>query len=58
MDTSFKTKQNIADEYGICVRTLNRILRENDIIVRKGHISPKEQQRIYEVLGKPPMKRK
>ena len=58
MNSSFKTKQNIADEYGICVRTLNKILRENDIIVRKGQISPKEQQIIYEVLGKPLMKRK
>ncbi len=54
MGATFKSKQNIADEYGICVRTLNKLLEENNIIVRKGNITPKEQKRIYEALGVPP----
>jgi hypothetical protein len=58
MNSSFKTKQNIADEYGICVRTLNRILEENNISVRRGHIPPKDQDRIFEILGKLPVKSK
>lgn len=58
MNSFFKTKQIIADEYGICVRTLNRILEENNISVRRGHITPKDQDRIFEILGKLPVKSK
>ncbi|MDZ7739607.1 MAG: hypothetical protein U5K32_11210 [Bacteroidales bacterium] len=57
MDSSFKTKQNIADEFGISVPTLNRILDDNNYKVRRGLISPREQQMIYKILGKPPVKK-
>jgi len=54
MVSSFKTKQNIADEFGISVPTLNKILKDNDYKIRRGLISPREQEVIYKILGKPP----
>ena len=57
MGSSFKTKQNIADEFGISVPTLNKILIDYGIEIRKGLIPPREQELIYEILGKPPVKK-
>ena len=57
MESSFKTKQNIADAFGISVPTLNKILKDNDCKVRRGLISPREQEMIYKILGKPPFRK-
>jgi hypothetical protein len=46
-----KTKQQIAEEYGICIRTLNKWLLERNIIIKRGLISPKEQEIINTKLG-------
>lgn len=48
-----KTKQQMADEYGICRKTFNKLLHKNHINLDRGLISPKEQDIIYKELGKP-----
>lgn len=48
-----KTKQQIADEYGICLRTFNKWLKEEGIEIKRGLITPKIQELIYERLGIP-----
>lgn len=46
-----KTKQQLAEEYGICIRTFNKWLLERNITIKRGLISPKEQEIIYSKLG-------
>lgn len=48
-----KTRQQIANEYGICPKTLMKWLRQENIILEKGLIRPKMQQKLYEILGSP-----
>jgi hypothetical protein len=48
-----KTKQQMADEYGVCRKTFNRLLWKKQIKLDRGLISPKDQQVIYEKLGNP-----
>lgn len=48
-----KTKKQIANEYGICTKTLNKWLKKEDIPLQRGLISPKSQELIYEKLGNP-----
>ena len=48
-----KTRQDIATEYGICTRTLMRRLKDENVILPRGRISPKWQSIIYEALGPP-----
>jgi hypothetical protein len=48
-----KTKQQMADEYGVCRKTFNKLLIKKNIILDRGVISPKEQQNIYSKLGTP-----
>lgn len=50
----FKTRQQIADEFGINRKTLERMLKRADIILPSGNISPKNQQGIYDCFGTPP----
>ena len=50
----FKTRQQIADEFGIHRKTLGRMLKRANMFLPSGNISPKEQQRIYEHFGTPP----
>jgi hypothetical protein len=49
----FKTKAEIAAEYKISVRALKMKLLEHNIVLPNGKVSPKDQSRIYEALGKP-----
>ena len=42
-----KSKQQIADEYGICIKTLNKWLKEEKIKIKRGLINPKKQAIIY-----------
>lgn len=53
-----KTRQQIAIEYGISARTLKRKLQQLNIPLPGGLLFPKEQELIYQKLGKPaePMK--
>ena len=42
-----KTKQQMADEYGVCRKTFNKRLHRKQIKLDKGLIYPKEQVNIY-----------
>ena len=53
MKSVFITREAMADKYGICVRTLNNRLKEKGITLKKGLISPKDQEYIYSNLGYP-----
>lgn len=49
----FKTRQQIAEEYGICIKTFCKKLKENGIVLNKGLISPNDQVEIYKKIGFP-----
>jgi len=48
-----KSKQQIAEEFGICVKTLNKWLKEEKITLKRGLIKPKYQDIIYKKLSFP-----
>jgi hypothetical protein len=48
-----KTKQQMADEYGVCTKTFNKRLLKNQIVLTRGLIYPKDQLNIYDKLGVP-----
>jgi transcriptional antiterminator len=48
-----KTRQQIALEYGISARTLKRKLQQLNIPLPSGLLFPKDQDVIYQKLGKP-----
>lgn len=54
MDGQGKSRQELADRYGICRRTFNKWLREEGLSLPKGLITPKDQELIYSKLGTPP----
>ena len=51
MKTKAITRQQLADQYGVCRRTLNRWLKENGIKLRNGLITPKDQELIRSMIG-------
>lgn len=48
-----KTKQQMADEYGVCRKTFNKLLQKKQIRLDRGLIFPKDQINIYSELGPP-----
>lgn len=54
MESVAMTRQQMADNYEICTRTLNKWLKEEGITLKKGLISPKDQEIIYSKLGHHP----
>jgi hypothetical protein len=48
-----KTKGQLADGYGISIRTLNKWLKAENIVLNQGLISPRQQSDIIRKLGKP-----
>ena len=48
-----KTKQQMADEYGVCRKTFNKLLKKKNIELDRGLIIPRDQDRIYNELGFP-----
>jgi hypothetical protein len=48
-----KTREEVAAEYAICVKTLNRWLKKAKIILPPGLIKPFHLQIIYEAFGTP-----
>ena len=48
-----KTKQVVAEEYGICVKTLNRRHKKANIIIEPGVLFPKTLKTIYKTFGVP-----
>lgn len=47
------TRQQVADSLGICTKTLIKKLLEEKFILKKGIISPKDVEAIYNLLGYP-----
>ena len=54
LNLKVKSRQELADEYGICVKTLNSRLAEKGIKLDPGCIFPKTLLLIYKTLGPPP----
>ena len=51
---SAPTRENLADQYGVTVRTLYRWLKERQVPVpKRNRITPLDLERIYEALGDP-----
>lgn len=48
-----KTRQQMADEFGIDRKTLYRWMKRNKISVDSGLLTPSEQAQIYSTFGKP-----
>jgi len=48
-----KTKQQMADEYGVCRKTFSKLLQKKHIKLSRGLIYPKDQMSIYTKLGEP-----
>jgi len=48
-----KTRQKVADEYGITVKTLICRLLNKNVVLPTGHIFPKDCKIIYYALGVP-----
>lgn len=48
-----KSRQELAKEYNISVRTFSRWLKKNSIIIPKGLVTPVNIRKIYQVLGTP-----
>lgn len=48
-----KSKKEIADEYGICIKTLSKWLRTKNLLLKRGLIDPKTQILIYKNFGDP-----
>ncbi len=53
MKSTCKTRQQIAEEYGISRRTLYRLLNRYKIELSAGVLPPEAVQRVYQVLGRP-----
>ncbi|NUO03551.1 MAG: helix-turn-helix domain-containing protein [Saprospiraceae bacterium] len=53
MTEQVKTRQQIADEYGVSRKTLYNWLKREGIAIKNGLVTPKEQRIIYEKFGAP-----
>mgnify|MGYP001581834994 CR=1 FL=1 len=48
-----KSKKEIANEYGICTKTLSKWLKKKNLLLKRGLIDPKTQELIYKEFGNP-----
>jgi len=48
-----KTRQEIAKEYGIDQKTLAKMLKDNQVELPRGLLTPEWAERVYAALGKP-----
>lgn len=48
---NFKTRQQVAEELGISARTLTRLIRREQLPVKSGLLTPREQDLILDRLG-------
>lgn len=53
MTQKAKSRQEIAQEYGVSARALSRWIQKSGLPIPNGLVSPKGQQKIYEEFGKP-----
>ncbi|MFN7118091.1 MAG: hypothetical protein ACK4TA_14920 [Saprospiraceae bacterium] len=51
-----KTRQQMADEYGISRWTFNRWLKRANILLQGGLVTPHEQELVYQTFGYPDKK--
>lgn len=56
-ETPSKTRQQIANLYGVDRKTLYRWLKNAGIKLSNGLVTPKEQEMIFETFGYPQKKR-
>jgi abortive infection bacteriophage resistance protein len=47
----FTNKKSIAAQYGVCVKTLRRWLKEENVIIPRGLIRPCEQALIHKIMN-------
>jgi transposase-like protein len=52
MTQKAKSRQEIAQEYGVSAKTLSRWILKEKLQIAQGLISPKDQELIYEKFGK------
>ena len=50
---AFKTRKQIADEYGISIKTLTIRLKKEGIELPLGNVTPKYLRMIYDLFGMP-----
>lgn len=53
MKQKAKSRQEIAEEFGISTKTLSRWIQKSGLPIPNGLVSPKCQQLIYDEFGKP-----
>jgi|GEM_PF-1771591 len=51
------TRIELAEEYGISPRTLQRRLKKLNIQIPPGRIVPADLERLYQALGEPPYRK-
>ncbi len=49
----YKTRSEMANEYGVSRRTFYEMIKEADFTLSRGLITPKEQEKIYKAFGDP-----
>jgi len=54
MEHKAKTRQQVADEYGVSAKTLLRWIKSRNLSIENGLLTPAEQKIIYGALGLPP----
>lgn len=52
-NTNTKTRQQIADEYGVSRKTFYNWLKETEIKLKRRLVTPNEQKKIYNEFGHP-----
>ncbi|REG81503.1 hypothetical protein [Algoriphagus antarcticus] len=58
MEHKAKTRQQVADEYGVSAKTLSRWIKSRNLSIENGLLTPVNQKIIYEALGLPPLANK
>ena len=53
MSNQVKSRQQIAEEFGVSAKTLGRWLKKENIDLPPGFVTPKWQKLIYSCFGKP-----
>ncbi|MFO8234732.1 MAG: hypothetical protein R6U04_04920 [Bacteroidales bacterium] len=48
-----KSKQDMAEEYGVSRKTFDKWLKKHNIKISRGLLTPKDQEIIYKKLGVP-----
>jgi transposase-like protein len=52
MEDKVKTRQQIAEEFGVCTKTLNKWMKEAGLNFRHGLLTPAQRSEIYNKFGR------